>query len=151
VSRAGRLATIALMLLTACASAASSPTDPWTAISGPEREMPPDIEDAEGRPGPNGGTVFRPSSVPIQHGVPYRFSLGHCGLLSPVDVDGSFWDAVDGVKDGRPLDLESDAEMVNATEGVFAVIGDEARFRTTSGAVVRFERHPGDKEFAACA
>ena len=114
--------------------------------------MPPDIEDAEGRPGVNGGTVFRPSSVPIEHGVPYRFSLGHCGLLSPVDVDGSFWDALDGMTaGGAPLDLEGDAEMNHATDGVFAVIGDEARFRSASGAVVRFERHPGDKEFVACA
>jgi hypothetical protein len=30
------------------------------------------------------------------------------------------------------------------------VIGDEARFRTGSGSVVRFERHESSKEFPGC-
>ena len=28
-------------------------------------------------------------------GVDYYYEMPHCGVLSPVDVDGSFWDAVD--------------------------------------------------------
>lgn len=113
--------------------------------------MPPDLERVEGRRGPGGGTILEPSSVPIEHGVAYEFNLGHCGLRSPVDVDGSFWDAVDGMaSDGGPLDLDADAEMINATPGVIAVRGDEARFRTESGSVVRFERHAGDQEFPGC-
>ena len=47
-------------------------------------------------------------------------------------------------------DLESDAEMINATSGVIVVIGDEARFLTGTGSVIRFARHEGDKEFPAC-
>lgn len=149
--RARWLVAIAL-LMAACAAAAPSLSDPWAAVSGPTRDMPPDIERAEGRPAPGGGTFFEPSSVPIEHGVQYRFSLGHCGLLSPVDVDGSFWDAIDGVAaDGSPLDLQNDGEMINATEGVIVVIDEEARFRTATGALVRFERHPGPKDFPACA
>ena len=40
--------------------------------------------------------------------------------------------------------------MINATGGVIVVIGDEMRFRTDSGSVVRFERHAGEKEFPGC-
>ena len=95
--------------------------------------------------------VDGPASVAIRDGVRYTFSLGHCGLLSPVDVDGSFWDAIDGVTAaGGRLDLGTDGEMINATPGVIVVVGDEMRFRTESGSVVRFARHDGPKDFPAC-
>jgi hypothetical protein len=152
------LALIALLASAACA------TDVDPADSGPEsiafedvpideaREMPPGRPFEEGRLGPNGLTIFDPSSAPLEEAVVYRFSLGHCGLYSPVDVDGSFWDAIDGVApNGQPLDLESDGEMINATSGVIVVIGDEARFRTDTGSVIRFSRHDGEKEFQGCA
>ncbi|HEX2882959.1 MAG TPA: hypothetical protein VHQ42_00135 [Candidatus Limnocylindria bacterium] len=140
-----------LLLLPACGAPAPSPADPWTALAGPERPLPPDVERAEGRRGPTGGTILQPSSVPIEHGVAYRFALGHCGLASPVDLDGSFWVAVEGVTAGsEPVDLTTDPEMINATEGVAAVIGDEMRFRTDSGTLVRFSRHLGEREFPGC-
>jgi hypothetical protein len=92
-----------------------------------------------------------PASVPIATGVAYRFSLGHCGLASPVDLDGSFWVALDGVTaTGAPLDLESESEMINATSGTVIVIDNEARFRTDSGAIVRFQRHDGEREYPGC-
>jgi hypothetical protein len=139
-----------LIALGACSTAEPSPSadeaHEWT-VSGPVRDLPFDLERAEGRPGRDGGTIFEPSSDPIQHGVAYGFSLGHCGLASPVDVDGSFWDPIEPVApDGDPL-----GEMINATPGVIVVIGDESRFRTDSGAVVRFTRHAGPKEFRICA
>jgi hypothetical protein len=99
-----------------------------------------------------GGVVFDPLSVALEDGIPYSFNLGHCGLHSPVDVDGSFWDPINGVMaTGQPLDLQNDTEMINATAGVIVVIGDEARFRTETGSIVRFARHEGDKEFPGCA
>ena len=114
-------------------------------------EMPPGGPFEEGRIGPNGLTIFDPSSARLQEAVVYRFSLGHCGLHSPVDVDGSFWDAIEGIgPNGRPIDLETDGEMINATSGVIVVIGDEARFRTDTGSVIRFARHEGEKEFPGC-
>jgi len=116
------------------------------------REMPPGGPFVEGRLGPTGGTIFDPSSAPLVDAVVYRFSLGHCGLHSPVDLDGSFWDPLDGVgPNGQPLALETDSEMINATAGVIVVIEDEARFRTESGSVIRFARHDGEKEFPGCA
>lgn len=92
-----------------------------------------------------------PVAGPVQHGVAYRFVLGHCGLHSPISIDGSYWDEVDGRdRAGAPLDLENDGEMINATSGVIVVIGDEMRFRTDGGSIVRFIRHDGDKEFPPC-
>ena len=149
---AGVRTVVSLLMLSpvaACATVEPSPSVAETAwaASGPVRDMPPDLERVEGRPGPKGGTIFEPSSVPIQHGVAYRFNLGHCGLSSPVDVDGSFWDPIEPVApDGDPR-----GEMITATPGVIVVVADEARFRTDSGALVRFTRHAGPKEFAGCA
>jgi hypothetical protein len=147
-----------LVLLLAVAAAAcaaetpSSTSDPFDGISATDPLELPSAGDAlEGREGPGGGIIFGPVSAPIRDGVAYRFTLGHCGLQSPVDVDGSFWDAVDGVtRVGDRLDLDKDGEMINATSGVIVVIGDELRFRTESGSVVRFSRHAGEKEFPIC-
>ena len=95
--------------------------------------------------------MFDPISAPLDEAIAYRYELGHCGLYSPIDVDGSFWDAIDGTtSSGAALDLEADGEMINATQGAIVVIGDEMRFRTASGSVVRFERHQGEKEFPGC-
>ena len=115
------------------------------------RDLPADRPFAEGRPGENGETILRPVSVGVDDGASYRFSLGHCGLLSPVDVDGAFWDPVDAVDGaGRVIDLRTDDEMINQTAGVIIVIGDEALFRTEGGATVRFDRHAGEKAFPGC-
>ena len=115
------------------------------------RDLPISLGSREGEPGPNGGTVFEPISDTIEKGAPYRYSLGHCGLSSPVDIDGSFWDPVGGVSaSGAELDLASDPEMINATSGLIVVIGDEMRFRTASRSVVSFTRHEGAKEFPGC-
>jgi len=115
------------------------------------RDLPISLGSREGEPGPNGGTVFEPISDTVEKGAPYRYSLGHCGLLSPVDIDGSFWDPIDGVSaSGAELDLATDPEMINATSGLIVVIGDEMRLRTASGSVVRFTRHEGAKEFPGC-
>ena len=132
-----------LLASTAC-SADPEVTDPFDDVEiGDARPMPANEELALF---PNG-----PFSAAVEDGIPYTFNLGHCGLQSPVDVDRSFWDPIDGVKpNGQPLDLGMDNEMINATAGVIVVIGDEARFRTASGSVVRLARHAGDKEFPAC-
>lgn len=152
------LALIALLASSGCAIDGGQTDHPPESVSfedipiGDAREMPPGGPFVEGRLGPAGGTIFDPSSAPLVDAVVYRFSLGHCGLLSPVDVDGSFWDPIAGVgPTGQPLDLRTDGEMINATAGVIVVIDDEARFRTDTGSVIRFARHDGEKEFPGCA
>ncbi len=147
-----RLAALGLVGLVA-AACATQPTPTGfegIPVTNPH-DLPPTGAFVEGRPGPNGGTLFDPVSPRVDEAVAYRFSLGHCGLLSPVDVDGSFWDPIDGRDPaGAELDLETNSEMINATAGVIVVIGDEMRFRTDSGSVVRLERHDGEKEFPGC-
>ena len=152
--RRGMLAVITLVACASCATDAV-PTDSSLSfddvIAEGAGEMPPGGPFEEGRTA-NGEIIFSPVSGEIEDGVAYRFNLGHCGLGSPVDMDGSFWDELDGVTaNGQPLDLGWDTEMINATAGVVVVIGDEARFRTETGSVVRFARHEGDKGFPGCA
>jgi hypothetical protein len=139
-----------VLVLTACTAETSPRGFEGISTSNPH-DLPAVGPFVEGRPGPNGGTILGPVSQPIDEAVAYRFSLGHCGLLSPIDVDGSLWDALDGTTPaGADLDLDADSEMINATGGVVVVIGDEMRFRTDSGSVVRFERHVGEKEYPGC-
>lgn len=115
------------------------------------RDLPPSRPFTEGRPGENGETILRAVSVGLDDGASYRLSLGQCGLLSPVDVDGAFWDPIDAVDTaGVVVDLRTDAEMINQTAGVIIVIGDEALFRTEGGTTVRFDRHAGEKAFPGC-
>jgi hypothetical protein len=149
VRRRSALVLVALVLAACTADGVLSRFDD-VSMTNP-RELPVSLGSREGRPGPAGGTVFDPLSDAIEEAVPYRFSLGHCGLHSPIDVDGSFWDPVDGVTaTGAELDLAGDGEMINSTQGIIVVIGDEARFRTGSGSVVRFARHAGETEFPGC-
>ena len=140
---------VAVLVLSACSGEATPPGFEGISTADP-RDLPahPGFESTLG---PNGEFIYSPVSLSIDESVAYAFSLGHCGLFSPIDVDGSFWDPLDGTTPtGAELDLESDGEMINATGGVIVVIGDELRFRTASGSVVRFERHAGDKEFPGC-
>ena len=150
MSRAALVAVLAL----GGAACASNDTGPLTfedVSTAGAVEMPPGGQFAEGRPGEDGGTILAPVSAPIAPATAYRFSLGHCGLASPIDVDGSFWDPLDGVTaGGGRLDLEGDSEMINATAGFFVVIGDDARFRTGSGSVLSLTRQDGEKEFPGC-
>jgi hypothetical protein len=119
-------------------------------VDGPGAQLPT-VGPYVALPGPEGGTLLLPASVRVSHGVTYAFSLGHCGLLSPVDVDGAFWDAIGGADaGGAALDLATDSEMINATAGTIVVDGDELRFRSESGSIVRFARHAGEKKFPGC-
>ena len=160
MSRALLTALATVALLTACA-ADTAPTGPPLATESANAAAFGEVDPSRARDLPpsdgplpadaTGSGGWLPTSEPIEEGVVYRFTLGHCGLQSPVDVDGSFWDPVDGVTaSGAPLDFERDGEMINATPGLIVVIGDEARYRTETGTVVRFERHDGEKSFPPC-
>jgi hypothetical protein len=67
-------------------------------------------------------------------GVPMPFTLEHCGLLSPVDVDGSFWQPVSG-SDATGGPIESDdaiGELINATPGELLLTSDDAATSPTA-------------------
>jgi hypothetical protein len=150
------LAVLAITGLAGCGAPAAPSESASTFAFGSRddaRELPAPApgDPAEMRPGANGGVILDPTSVPIEHRQPYQFNLGHCGLSSPVDLDGSFWDEVELVDaNGQPIDRQTDTEMINASTGVVIVIGDDAFFRTELGSVVTFRRHEGEKEFPPC-
>ena len=75
-------------------------------------------------------------------GVGYYYETPHCGILSPIDVDGSFWDAVGT---GSP------SVIFDGLPGTFRLdSANEATFTTTSGEVLHLTRHFGAKEFHFC-
>jgi hypothetical protein len=76
-------------------------------------------------------------------GVTYGYEMPHCGVLSPIDVDASFWDAVAVPDtsvdfDGQPGSFRLDSE-------------DRATFTATDGERLQLTRHAGAKEFPLCA
>lgn len=84
---------------------------------------------------------FRPTSGPAV-GPIVEFTLGHCGLSSPIDVDGSFWDPYGAI--------DPDDALVNASDGQFRRLGlNEAEF-ITAGSRVQLRRHSGAKSPPGC-
>ena len=58
---------------------------------------------------------LEPTSEPsLEVGATIPFTLEHCGLLSPVDVDGSLWQPVGGV-DAMAGPIDSDDEIGRAS------------------------------------
>jgi hypothetical protein len=97
-----------------------------------------------------------PESVAdLEVGQPLDYGLGHCGLWSPVDLDGSLWQAVGGAKaDGSAIvegDDEAIGELINATPGVFVLVDeDRAHFTTVTGSVLELVRAPGAVDVPLC-
>lgn len=76
-------------------------------------------------------------------GVAYAYDTPHCGIYSPIDVDGSFWDAV-----GVP----PDSVDFGGLPGTFRLATPtEATFTASDGRVLHLVRHTGAKEFGFCA
>jgi hypothetical protein len=97
-----------------------------------------------------------PGSEPepgISIGVPIEFTLGHCGLLSPIGIDGSLWQPVGGHDPaGGPIVSDADiGELINATPGSFELRSmDRAEFRSSNGVVVALQRAPGALDYPLC-
>ena len=73
------------------------------------------------------------------------FALGHCGLVSPIDADGSLWDPI-GQIDGDAL------EAMNPGPGTIIFLAPRAaRFVTDSGFRADLVRRAGSKLFQLCA
>jgi hypothetical protein len=72
------------------------------------------------------------------------FSLGHCGLSSPIDIDGSFWNPVGPVDSDAP-------DAINSSDGRFSLVGpNDAQFRSRTGFAFSLRRHQGEKNFSGC-
>ena len=109
----------------------------WTVGTAPDGSLVLD-DHASGLPDP-----FVPESGRVALPA-VDFSLGHCGLGSPIDVDGSFWDPVGPVDSNAP-------DAINSSQGTFSLIGpNDAQFRSRTGFVVNLRRHEGAKDFFGC-
>ncbi len=84
------------------------------------------------------------AASPPMLGPTLRFSLGHCGLDSPIDVDGALWDPVGAI------DADATA-AINAADGEFRRTGPTmAEFVTATGFRVALARHEGRKSVPLC-
>ena len=84
-----------------------------------------------------------PSSGPAPVGEPFRMELGHCGIFSGIDADGSYWDPVGQIDPESP-------DTINAAPGRMLITGDTAVLETDS---LRLDlvRHDGVKYLPLCA
>ena len=88
----------------------------------------------------------------LEVGVPRDFRLGHCGLISPIDIDGSLWDPVAGHDGaGGPLTDDQVGDLINGTRTV-VVLTDQNTLvmQTEHGAVVTLTRHDGPRDYLLC-
>jgi hypothetical protein len=79
--------------------------------------------------------------------------LRHCGLASPVDVDGSLWDPKSGHDGhGGPLTDDQVADVINEGPADFTLVEEGiARLVTEHGAVITLWRREGSRRYSACA
>lgn len=105
---------------------------------------------------PDGDFTVRPDSargLPLNTIVP--FDLGHCGLYSPVDLDGSLWEPIAGTDgEGGPIDEDDEVgQLINGTPGqAILVTPQRLDWRSTQGppVVVVFQRLPGERGYPGC-
>jgi hypothetical protein len=90
------------------------------------------------------GVKVEPSSARVGRPGPVAFTLGHCGLYSGIDADGSWWDPV-GI-----VDIEH-ADAINAAVGSL-VFRDptHASFISQGGLTVELLRRVGPKHLPGC-
>jgi hypothetical protein len=86
--------------------------------------------------------MVAPSSAPgAEIGVAYSFGMGHCGLLSPIDFDGSLWD---------PLNQEYSVVFDGATGTILLTSVDRARFVSDAGDELELARVEGSAPYPLC-
>jgi hypothetical protein len=80
------------------------------------------------------------------------YMLGHCGLISPVDIDGSLWDPVGyRTSDGNPMPEQFQGELINATPIVVTLASaDTLEMHMPSGVTIVLERHDGPRDYFLC-
>jgi hypothetical protein len=163
-----RLAVLALMTLIvlACGSTPSAtptpiPTSPPT--STPIPTPPDDLPKLtlpgtiSGIPGPDDDfTATLEPHTPadsVAVGEDQVFTLGHCGLGSPIDIDGGMWDPIagdDGL--GGPLTEDQVGDLINATPVVLVLVDHDTMLMATQhGARILLTRHDGPRAYFLCA
>ncbi|MEX2547761.1 MAG: hypothetical protein WD830_08230 [Chloroflexota bacterium] len=146
------LAAFAAFLLVGCGSVVPAPT----AFPTPTPATLPLPQNVSGIPEQgNPNTAVIAAHTPrgeLEVGVARTFTLGHCGLMSPIDMDGSLWDptaAHNGA--GGALTEEHTGELINATPTVVVLIDPNSiELRTPLGAVITLTRHDGPRAYFLC-
>jgi hypothetical protein len=81
-----------------------------------------------------------PTGAVVGNAYGYRMPL--CGIRSPIDVDGSFWDAVD---------IPAGSANFDQANGTFLLTSPTtATFTASHGPILQLVRHAGPKEFGLC-
>ena len=93
--------------------------------------------------GPNSITLLPISPRGAVIGVLYAYEMPHCGVGSPIDVDGSFWDAAGVLADPVAFDGQGGTFVLTAP--------DRATFTRSVGQALELVRHSGAKEFLLCS
>jgi hypothetical protein len=143
------------MFAAACAST-PSPTPGGDPTTPPLRAVLPLPAELAGIPQAGDTSVELAPHSPdgeLELGVERDFALGHCGLSSPVDLDGSLWDPIGGDNGaGGELNEPQRSELINATPTVIVLISDDRlEMLTPLGAVITFARHDGPRAYFLCA
>jgi hypothetical protein len=88
----------------------------------------------------------------LEIGEERDFTLGHCGLGSPIDIDGSLWDPSGGQNGaGGALNEAQSGELINATSTVIKLESEDRMvMRTPLGAVIVLTRHDGPRDYFLC-
>jgi hypothetical protein len=144
-----------LIVVTAGCSGTSQPRPTPTASPSPRALLPLD-PGISGIPAESDHSVLlEPQSVAgtTPHGEPRDFQLQHCGLFSPIDIDGSLWDPIAGHNGmGGPLTEEQRTELVNSTPVTLTITApDTIELVTPRGAVITLARHDGPRRYLLCA
>ena len=126
---------VAVLLLAGCSLLPTTPGPHPTA---------PAADDMTGRQvvgrGADSVTFLPASPTGAVLGTEYDYKIPMCGMMGPIDVDGSFWDA-SGSGDG-----------LNGEVGVFRLVTpSDAVFTAKDGRSVSLTRHDGPKQFPICS
>jgi hypothetical protein len=84
-----------------------------------------------------------PRSGPAAHDEPFAFTLGHCGIWSGIDADGSFWDPIGQIDRENP-------DTINSAVGIMAISSQESATLQTAGLRLELVRHQGLKYLPPC-
>jgi hypothetical protein len=109
-----------------------------TWVGGPEPLPSPTMTTIKTRFLPNDRYKFTSaSSAPVEMGVEYQYTTGHCGLSFLVDFDGSFWIPEDVPGDGPKY-------YYNEDEGTMTLVSeDEALYLSSDSQETTLTRHVG--------
>ena len=143
---------IVLALAAAACGANPAPTAPSVPTATPGASLVPLPQGVSGIPAAENQftAVVDPVSPPeeLEVGVAVDYTLGHCGLGTPIDVDGSLWDPI-GSSDA--LTEPQAGELINGTPVVIVLISEDTmQLMTPLGAVVTLARHDGERRYSLC-